>query len=150
MTSWLWKTLRGLCAGSAVVQALVIPWRIHSFEHAWMARATPAHRDLGEDDAAALVSHYDSLHFLNDDVNDWREREGQLPVNLFNAFLHGASKCLRLALICIERFELEAFIPPPYESWGTISFRIDQALKSEAQARSAQLARVEAKARGKA
>lgn len=104
-------------------------------------------RDLVEEDAAALVAYYDSLHALNDDVNDWWERDGQLPVNLFNTFLHRASTCLRLALICIEVFELETLIPPPYESWGTISFRINQALKSEEQARSAHLARSAANAR---
>ena len=92
-----------------------------------------------------LSAYYDSLHSLNDDVNDWWGREGQLPVNLFNGFLHRASKCLRLALICIDKFELEALIPPPYESWGTISFRINQALKSEEQARAGHLARSEAK-----
>jgi hypothetical protein len=104
-------------------------------------------RDLAEEDAAALIDYYDSLHALNDDVNDWWGREGQLPVNLFNTFLHRASKCLRLALICIEKFELEAQIPPPYESWGTISFRINQALKSEEQARNAHMARSEANAK---
>jgi hypothetical protein len=107
----------------------------------------PQFRDLVEEDAAALVAYYDSLHALNDDVNDWWGREGQLPVNLFNTFLHRASKCLRLALICIEKFKLEALIPPPHESWGTISFRINQALKSEEQARSAHIARSEANAR---
>jgi hypothetical protein len=105
----------------------------------------PQVRDLAEEDAAALSAYYDSLHSLNDDVNDWWGREGQLPVNLFNVFLHRASKCLKLALICISRFELEALIPPPYESWGTISFRINQALKSEEQARAGHLARSEAK-----
>jgi hypothetical protein len=105
----------------------------------------PQVRDLAEEDAAALSAYYDSLHSLNDDVNDWWGREGQLPVNLFNVFLHRASKCLKLALICIERFELETLIPPPYESWGTISFRINQALKSEEQARTGHLARSEAK-----
>lgn len=107
----------------------------------------PQVRDLAEEDVAALAAYYDSLHALNDDVSDWWGREGQLPVNLFNSFLHKASKCLRLALICIEKFELEALIPPPYESWGTISFRINQALKSEEQARSAHIARAEANAR---
>jgi hypothetical protein len=106
----------------------------------------PQIRDLAEEDSAALSAYYDSLHSLNDEVNDWWGREGQLPVNLFNAFLHKASKCLRLALICIEKFDLELLIPPPYESWGTISYRINQALKSEEQARNAHLARFEAKA----
>jgi hypothetical protein len=85
----------------------------------------PHVRDLAEEDAAALSAYYDSLHSLNDEVNGWWGREGQLPVNLFNVFLHRASKCLRLALICIEKFDLEVLIPPPYESWGTISFRIN-------------------------
>ena len=31
----------------------------------------PQVRDLAEEDAAALVAYYDSLHALNDDVNDW-------------------------------------------------------------------------------
>jgi hypothetical protein len=104
----------------------------------------PQVQDLAEEDAAALIAYYDSLHALNDDVNDWWGREGQLPVNLFSTFLHRASKCLRLALTCIDKFELEKLIPPPYESWGTISFRINQALKSEEQARKAHLDRNEA------
>lgn len=104
-------------------------------------------RELAGEDLAALIDYYDSLHALNDEVNDWWERDGQLPVNLFNIFLHRASKCLRFALICIDKFELEALIPPPYESWGTISFRINQALKSEEQALNAHLARFEANAR---
>jgi hypothetical protein len=103
----------------------------------------PQVRDLAEGDATALIAYYDSLHALNDDVNDWWGREGQLPVNLFNTFLHRASKCLRLALICIDRFELEALIPPPYESWGTISFRINQAIKSEEHARKVHLERTQ-------
>ena len=109
----------------------------------------PQVRDLAQEDAAALIAYYDSLHSLNDDVNDWWGREGQLPVNLFNAFLHRASKCLTLALICIEKFELETLIPPPYESWGTISFRINQALESEEQARAGHLARSGAKSTAK-
>jgi hypothetical protein len=96
----------------------------------------PQVQDLAAEDAAAL----------NDDVNDWWGREGQLPVNIFNVFLHKASKCLRLALICIEKFDLESLIPPPYESWGTISHRINQALKSEEQVRNAHLERFEANA----
>jgi len=108
---------------------------------------SPSVRDLAEEDAAALISYYDSLHALDDDVNDWWGREGQLPVDLFNTFLHRASRCLRLALICIEKFELETLIPPPYESWGTISFRINQSLNSEEQARNAHLARSETNAK---
>lgn len=108
---------------------------------------SPQVQDLSDDDATALIAYYDSLHSLNDEVNDWWGREGQLPVNLFNVFLHKASKCLRLALICIDKFDLEALIPPPYESWGTISFRVNQALKSEEQARNAHIARSEANAK---
>lgn len=106
----------------------------------------PQVRDLVQEDAAALIAYYDSLHALNDDVNDWWGREGQLPMNLFNTFLHRASNSLRLALICIEKFKLEALIPPPYESRVTISSRINQALKFEEQARSAHLARSKANA----
>jgi hypothetical protein len=105
----------------------------------------PRVRDLTAEDAGALIDYYDSLHLLNDEVNEWWEREGQLPVNLFNVFLHKASKCLKLALICIDKFELEALIPPPYESWGTISSRINRSLKSEEQARNAHLTRFQAK-----
>jgi hypothetical protein len=105
----------------------------------------PQVRDLTAEDAGALIDYYDSLHSLNDEVNDWWEREGQLPVNLFNVFLHKASKCLKLALICIDKLELESLIPPPYESWGTISPRIKQSLKSEEQARNAHLAKFQAK-----
>jgi hypothetical protein len=107
----------------------------------------PQVRDLAAEDAAVLISYYDSLHALHDDVNDWWGREGQLPVNLFNTFLHRASRCLRLALICIEKFELETLIPPPCESLGTISSRINQSLNSEEQARNAHLARNETNAK---
>jgi hypothetical protein len=106
----------------------------------------PQVRELGEDDTAALINFYDSLHSLNDNVNEWWEREGQLPVNLFNSFLHGASKSLKLALICIERFGLEELFPPQYESWGTISSRINQSLRFEEDSRKHHIARFEAKA----
>lgn len=108
--------------------------------------SSPQVRDLATADAAALIAYYDSLHSLNDEVNDWWDREGQLPVNLFNSFLHKASRSLRLALICIDKFELEGLFPVPYESWGTISSRINQALKSEEQCRNAHIARSQAKA----
>ena len=95
--------------------------------------SAPAVRELAEDDAAALTAYYDSLHALNDEVNEWWARDGQLAVNLFNGFRNKASRSLRLALVCIERFDLETLIPPPYESWGTISSRIRDALRSEEQ-----------------
>jgi hypothetical protein len=106
----------------------------------------PQVSELGNEDAATLIAYYDSLHSLNDHVNDWWEREGQLPVNLFGSFLHDASKSLRLALICIEKFGLEELTPPPYEAWGTISSRIRQSLKFEEEARRHHVARFEAKA----
>ena len=105
----------------------------------------PQVRDLADDDAAALTAYYDSLHVLNDEVEDWWERDGQLPVNLFNVFRDKASRSLKLALICIEKFDLETLIPPPYEAWGTISYRINQALKSEQQTLDAHLARAAAR-----
>ena len=106
----------------------------------------PQVRELRDEDAATLISYYDSLHSLNDHVNDWWEREGQLPKNIFNSFLHDASKSLKLALICIEKFELEEIFPPPYEAWGTISARIEQSLKFEEDGRKHHVARFEAKA----
>ena len=106
----------------------------------------PQVRELNEQDAAALIAYYDSLHSLNDHVEDWWEREGQLPVNLFNSFLHDASKSLKIALTCIDKFGLEELFPPPYEAWGTLSARISQSLKSEDEARKHHLARFEAKA----
>lgn len=105
----------------------------------------PVVRELAEDDAAALTAYYDSLHALNEEVNDWWARDGQLAVNLFNVFRNKASRSLRLALGCIERFDLETLIPPPYESWGTISSRIRDALRSEEQIMQAHLQRAAAK-----
>jgi hypothetical protein len=109
----------------------------------------PQCRDLEADDAASLIAFYDSLHSLADFVNEWYEREGQLPMNIFNMILHAAHKSLELALVCIEKFELEKLCPPPYEAWGTLSHRIDGLLKSEASARTHHMARYEAKAANK-
>ena len=106
--------------------------------------------DLAADDAAALIAFYDSLHSLADFVNDWWEREGQLPMNIFNIILHNAHKSLELALICIGKFELERLYPPPYESWGTISYRVWRSLAAAAEARKHHIARFEAKAANKA
>jgi hypothetical protein len=106
----------------------------------------PEVRELTEGDATALIAYYDSLHSLNDHVSDWWEREGQSPVNLFNSFLHDASKSLKLALVCVEKFGLETLFPPPYDAWGTISSRINRSLKSEEEARKHHIARFEAKA----
>ena len=90
------------------------------------------------------TSEYDSLHTLAKFVDDWWEREGQLPVNIFNMILHSADKSLRLALICIKEFDLEAMYPPQYEAWGTISSRIERSLSSAEQARTNHIARFEA------
>ena len=86
-------------------------------------------RDLPGDDAVALVSFYDSLHSLGEFVQGWWGREGQLPVNIFNMILHHASESLKLALSCIDRFELEEQYPPPYEGWMSISSRVKRSLK---------------------
>ena len=53
-----------------------------------------------------------SLNALSDNVNGWWEREGQLPVNIFNSFLHGVEKSLTLAQVCIDRFDLDRRYPP--------------------------------------
>ena len=106
----------------------------------------PQVRELGDQDAAALIAYYDSLHSLNDHIEDWWEREGQLPVNLFNSFLHDASKSLKISLTCIEKFGLEELFAPPYEALGTLSARIRQSLKSEDEVRKHHIARFEAKA----
>lgn len=105
----------------------------------------PQFRDLPGDDAVALVSFYDSLHTLGDFVRDWWEREGQLPVNIFNMILHHSDKSLRLAGVCIQKFELERLYPPPYEAWGTISARIERSLKVADDTRKHHIARFEAK-----
>lgn len=107
--------------------------------------SAPAVRELAEDDSAALTAYYDSLHALNDEVNDWWARDGQLPINLFNVFRDKASRSLRLALLCVERLDLENLIPPPYESWGTISSRIRDALRSDEKIMQAHLQRAAAK-----
>jgi hypothetical protein len=104
----------------------------------------PQFRDLPGDKAAALVTFYDSLHSLAKMVEDWWEREGQLPVNIFNAILQNAGKSLRCALICIKEFDLEQMYPPQYESLGTISSRIERSLSSAEKALTQHMARFEA------
>jgi hypothetical protein len=106
----------------------------------------PQFGDLAADDAVALIAFYDSLHSITDFVNSWWEREGQLPVNIFNMILHNAHKSMELALICVEKFDLERLFPPPYEAWGTISSQIKRSLASEENARKSHLERAQAKA----
>ncbi len=107
----------------------------------------PQFRDLSGDDATALIAFYDSLHALDKFVKDWWGREGQLPVNIFNRIMTLANDSLALAVVCIERFELEKLFPPQYESWGTLSSRIERSKKSAAQSLESHIARFEAKNR---
>lgn len=105
----------------------------------------PQVRDLPGEKAIALIRFYDSLHEIEKLVDDWWEREGQLAVNIFNVILHAAEKSLRLGLICIREFDLEARFPPPYESWGTLTSRIECSLDSAAKGRQHHLDRAEAR-----
>ncbi|KLU22168.1 hypothetical protein EOS_31955 [Caballeronia mineralivorans PML1(12)] len=105
----------------------------------------PQFRDLSGDDATALINFYDSLHALDSFVDGWWEREGQLPVNIFNQVLHLSEKSLTLGLVCIERFSLETLYPPQYESWGTLTSRIERSLSFAKEAREHHIARFEAK-----
>lgn len=107
--------------------------------------SAPQVRDLPGEKAIALIRFYDSLHEIEKLADDWWEREGQLAVNIFNVILHAAEKSLRLSLICIREFDLEARFPPPYESWGTLTLRIDRSLDSAARARQGHLDRAEAR-----
>lgn len=101
----------------------------------------PQVQDLPGDDATALITFYDSLHALDKFVHDWWEREEQLPVNIFNMILKLADDSLVFAGVCIERFELEKLYPPPYESWGTLSSRIDRSKEIAKQALEHHIAR---------
>jgi hypothetical protein len=106
----------------------------------------PQIRDLPAEDAAALSAYYDSLNSLSDHVNDWWGREDQLPVNIFNSFLHDAGKSLTLAKVCIDRFELDRRYPPKHEAIGTLSARIARSFAATADAMKHHIARAEAKA----
>jgi hypothetical protein len=101
-----------------------IPYRPSLYPNA------PQVRELADDDVALLAGFYDSLTSLNDHVNDWWEREGQLPVNIFNSFRSDVSKSLKLGLRCIEQFGTNLF-PPEYESWGSLAERIKRSLDTE-------------------
>ena len=110
----------------------------------------PQVHDLSGDEAVALIAFYDSLHSLAEFVNGWWEREGQLPVNIFNMILHSAGESLTLALVCVEKFRLEQLYPPQLEALGTISSRIERSLSAAAKAREQHIARFDAKAASKA
>jgi hypothetical protein len=109
----------------------------------------PQVRDLPGGTAVELIRYYDSLHALAKLVEDWWEREGQLPVNIFNTILHSSERSLRLALNCVREFELEQRYPPEYESWGTITSRIERSLSVAEEARAHHIARFEAKSAAK-
>lgn len=110
----------------------------------------PQFRDLSGDDATALITFYDSLYALEKFVNDWWGREGQLPVNIFNMIMKLATDSLELAGDCIERFELEKSFPPQYESWGTLSSRIERSKSIGAQSLASHIARFETAAKANA
>jgi hypothetical protein len=107
--------------------------------------SAPQVRDLPGEKAIALIRFYDSLNEIEKQVDDWWEREGQLAVNIFNSILHAAEKSLRLGLVCIGEFALEARFPPPYESWGALTSRIERSLNSAAQTRQHHLDQAEAR-----
>lgn len=68
-------------------------------------------RDLSGDDAVTLIAFYDSLDSLEKFVGDWWERDGQLPVNIFNMIMTLSNKSQIHAENCIKRFDLETFFP---------------------------------------
>lgn len=101
-------------------------------------------RDLPDKKVIALIRYYDSLNEISHHVDDWWEREGQLAVNIFNMLMHASEKSLRLGLICVREFDLEARFPPPHESYGTLTSRIERSLSHASQARKRHLDRAEA------
>ncbi|MFH0785018.1 MAG: hypothetical protein V2B20_24100 [Pseudomonadota bacterium] len=107
--------------------------------------SVPQVGDLTSDDATAIIAFYDSLHVLDKFVTDWWEREGQLTVNIFNMILTSADESLVLAEACIQKFELEKLHPPKYESWGTLSSRIECSKESARKTREHHMARFDTK-----
>lgn len=105
--------------------------------------SAPQVRELSGEKAIVLIRYYDSLNELSNLVDDWWEREGQLAINIFNVLMHSAEKSLRLGLVCISEFDLEARFPPPYESWGTLTSRIERSLDSVTRSRQHHIDRAE-------
>lgn len=105
--------------------------------------SAPQVRDLPGEKAIALIRYYDSQNEISKHVDDWWEREGQLAVNIFNVLMHAAGKSLRLGLVCVREFDLEARFPPPYESWGTLTSRIERSLDNASKTRQHHLDRAE-------
>lgn len=106
--------------------------------------SAPQVRDLPDKKVIALIRYYDSLNEITHYVDDWWEREGQLAVNIFNMLMHAAEKSLRLGLICVREFDLEARFPPQYEAHGTLTSRIERSLYHASQARKRHSERAEA------
>ncbi|WP_145129349.1 hypothetical protein [Pseudomonas sp. URMO17WK12:I11] len=106
---------------------------------------SPLMRDLSGEKAIALIRYYDSLNELTNFVDDWWGREGQLAVNVFNGLMHAVEKSIRLGLVCVGEFDLEARFPPPYESWGTLTSRIEKSLESATKSRQHHLERFESR-----
>jgi len=106
--------------------------------------SAPQFRELSGDDAMALIAFYDSLYALDSFVTNWWQREGQLPVNIFNQMLHLSERSLTLALVCIQRFDLEKLCPPPYEAWGTLTSRIERSVSFAKEMLEKHVARIEA------
>ncbi len=61
--------------------------------------SAPQFRELSGDDATVRIALYDSLHALSTFVTNWWQREGQLPVNIFNQMLHLSERSLILAYL---------------------------------------------------
>jgi hypothetical protein len=106
----------------------------------------PQVHELSGDEAMALIAFYDSLHSLAEFVNGWWGREGQLPANIFNMLMQSAGESLKLALVCVEKFELERLYPSRSEAVGTISLRIERSLSSAAKVLEQHIARSKTKA----
>ncbi|MYN28922.1 hypothetical protein [Duganella levis] len=104
---------------------------------------SPQFRDLSGDDAIALIVFYDALQALERSVEDWWQREGQLPVNIFNAFLGLATDGLLHAKEALVRFELDRLYPPRYQAWKPLSERVESALMGSTRAMEAHLKRHE-------
>lgn len=101
----------------------------------------PQVRDLPSEKTIALIRYYDSLNELSKIVEDWWEREGQLAVSIFNVMMHSAEKSAKMGIICIKEFELEENFPPPYESWDTLTSRIERSLETATLSRNAHIER---------
>lgn len=106
----------------------------------------PQVHQLLEDEAMALIGFYDSLHALGDFVNGWWAREGQLEVNIFNMIRNNAGDSLKLALVCIQKFQLDRLYPPQVAGAGTLTSRIEKTLSMSAKAVEHHIAKFESKA----